>query len=68
MSRQCALHPLGEFGACSGPLGEPVFGIVLGFRGITPVVEPAEFLPAVIVGLAREIIQGIAQEMDIRVL
>ena len=42
--------------------------VLLGLFEVAPVVEPAQLLAAVIVGLARQIVESIAEEMHVAAL
>ena len=42
--------------------------MLAGFGAVAPVVEPAQLGQAVIAGFAREVIQGVAQEVDVAAL
>jgi hypothetical protein len=60
------LDPGAEPGVFAGPFGEPGPELVAGFGDVAQVVEPAEFGQAVVVGLAGEMVQRVAQEVDDR--
>ena len=59
------LDPVGELGIARRPAREPRLEILLGFLEIAPVIEPAQLLAAVVVGLPREIVERIAEEVDV---
>ena len=59
------LDPVRELGVFRRPLRQPRRQIALGLREIPPVVQSAQPLKTVVVGLAGEIIQRIAEEVDV---
>ncbi len=42
--------------------------VLLGFFEIAPVIEPAELLAAVVVGLPRQVVEGIAEDVHVAAL
>ena len=60
-----ALDPVRELGVFRRPLRQPRRQIAWGLREIPPVVQSAQLLKTVVIGLAGEIIQRIAEEVDI---
>src|SRR3546814_16753787 len=57
------LGPVGEPGIFGAPSGEPLGEIGAGLGEVAPVVEPAQFLPAVVVGLPWQVIERVPQEV-----
>jgi len=59
-------------GVGPGIFGLPVFApcgeVLAGFGAVAPVAEPALLGQAVISGLAREVLQSVAQEVDVAAL
>ncbi len=60
--------PVGELRIALLPPREPRLEVLLGFLEIPPVVEPPQLLPTVVVRLARQVVQGIAEEVDVAAL
>ncbi len=58
------LDPVRELGVFRRPLRQPRRQIALGLREIPPVVQPAQLLETVIISLAGEVIQRMAEEVD----
>src|SRR5271166_3786691 len=56
------LDPGDELWVAGAPFGDPDRQISAGLLDRTPVVEPAQLLQAVVVGLARQVVEGVAQE------
>src|SRR3546814_2681266 len=56
---------LGIFGA---PSGEPLGEIGAGLGEVAPVVEPAQFLQAVVVGLPWQVIERVPREVHVAAL
>ena len=54
--------PVGELGVARRPAGEPRVEVLLGLFEVAPVVEPAQLLAAVIVGLARQIVEALRRK------
>ena len=50
------------------PFADPRRQVALGLLEVAPVVNPAQFLEAIVVGLARQIVQRVAQEMRMAAL
>src|SRR5208337_2031632 len=50
------------------PAVQPLGQVLLGLAEITPVINPAKLLEAVIICLSRQVIQGVSQEMNIAAL
>src|SRR3984885_3862765 len=50
----------------SAPFGDPCGKVLTGLQAA--VVEPAQFLQAVVVGLARQMVQRVAEEVDVAAL
>ena len=59
------LDPVRELGVFRRPLRQTRRQVSLGLREIPPVVQSAQLLETVVIGLAGEIIQRIAEEVDI---
>ncbi len=59
------LDPVDELVVTIAPLGDPCGQIAAGLLDGSPVIEPAQLLQAVVVGLAREMVQGVAQEVHV---
>ena len=62
------LHPGAEFGMLRGPQVEPAAQVLAGFGGIAAVVKPAQFGEAIVVGFAREMVECVAQKVDVTAL
>lgn len=62
------LDPGGEAGVARLPLQEPGREIGTGLGEVAPVVEPAQFLQAVVAGLARQVVEGVAEEVNVAAL
>ena len=60
--------PIDQLRILGLPFADPRRQISLGFLDVAPVIDPAQFLKAIVVGLARQIALGIAQEMHITAL
>ena len=58
-------HPVGELGIPRLPAREPRLEVLLGLFEIPPVVEPAQLLPAIVVGFAGEIVQCVPQKVHV---
>ena len=59
------LDPGDEFWVAGAPFGDPGRQIAAGLVDRASVVEPAQLLQAVVVGLARQVVAGVAQKVDI---
>jgi hypothetical protein len=59
------LDPIDELWVAGRPFDDPRGEIAAGLLNISPVVEPAQLLQAVVVGLARQMVQGVAEEVHI---
>lgn len=59
----CLLDPTGQARIACRPLGEPGREIGLGFVEVAPVVEPSQFLQAVVAMLSWQVIKGVAQKV-----
>ena len=57
-----------SFGYLRRPFGEPGGEIAARLGEIAPVVEPAQLLQAVVVDLARHVVERVAQEMHVAAL
>ncbi|BCH05295.1 hypothetical protein MesoLj131b_72940 (plasmid) [Mesorhizobium sp. 131-2-5] len=62
------LHPVRQPGIAARPFGKPCGEIGLGLGEITPVVEPSEFLQAIVGVLARQVIERVPEEVHIAAL
>src|SRR3546814_12043031 len=62
------LGPVGEPGIFGAPSGEPLGEIGAGLGEVAPVVEPAQFLQAVVVGLPWQVIARVPQEVHVAAL
>ena len=54
------LDPIDELAISVRPFGDPCGEIAAGLLNISPVVEPAQLLQAIVVGLARQVVEGVA--------
>ena len=62
------LDPCDELGVAGFPFGDPCCEVLPRlFEGAT-IVKPAQLLQAVVVGLARQMIESVAQEVDVTAL
>ena len=59
---------LTSFGRAGARFGDPCGEVLAGLLDRTAVVEPAQFLQAVVVGLARQMVEGVAEEVDVAAL
>lgn len=64
----CLLDPAGQARIACRPLGEPGREIGLGFVEVAPVVEPPQFLKAVVAMLSGQRIEGVAQKVHVTAL
>ena len=62
------LHPVTELLILFLPLAQPGRQVLMGFFEISSIVNPAQFLQAVVISFAGEMIHGIAQKMDVAAL
>src|SRR3546814_7083442 len=60
--------PVGEPGIFGAPSGEQRGEIGAGLGEVAPVVEPAQFLQAVVVGLPWQVIERVPQEVHVAAL
>ena len=56
---------IGEFLITVAPFGDPGGRVAAALLDILPVIRPAQLLQAVVVGLAREMVQGVAEEVHV---
>ena len=59
------LDPVRELGVFRRSLRQPRRQVSLGLREIPPVVQPAQLLEAVVISLAGQVIQRVAEEVDV---
>ena len=57
--------PIGELGIARRPAHEPRLQILLGLFESAPVVEPAQLLTTIVVGLAGQRVEGIAEDVHV---
>src|SRR3546814_3455400 len=62
------LGPVGEPGIFGAPSGEPLGEIGAGLGEVAPVVEPAQFLQAVVVGLPWQVFERVPQDVQVAAL
>ena len=62
------LGPGDEAWVARAPFGDPGGEIAPGFLGRAAVVEPAQLLQAVVVGLAGQVVEGVPEEVDVAAL
>jgi len=62
------LNPSTELGVFGLPLGQPGGDVAPDLGQVAPVIEPAELLQAVVIDLARNVVEGIPQEEDVAAL
>ncbi len=62
------LDPSDEPGIAGRPFGDPCGEVLAGLLDQAAVVKPAQFLQAVVVGLAWQMIQGVTQKVDVAAL
>ena len=60
--------PNGELGILGLPVLDPGSQVLSGLDAIAPIVEPAQFGQAIVVGFARKMIQSVAKEVDVTAL
>jgi hypothetical protein len=53
------LHPFDKLRVLRRPLADPSAKIALRFLDVAPVVKPSEFLQAIVIGLARQVVQSV---------
>ena len=56
------LDPISELWIAGRPAREPRLQVLLGFFQVAPVVEPAQFLPTIVVRLAGQVVERIAKK------
>src|SRR5208282_1622598 len=59
------LDPVDELLIAVAPFGDPGGKVAAGLLDISPIIKPAQFLQAVVVGLAWEVVQSVAEEVDV---
>ena len=59
------LGPVGELGVARLPALEPGCQIRLRLLDVTACIDPAQLLQAIVISLARQIVQGVAQEVNV---
>ena len=59
------LDPIDELLITVAPFGDPGGEVAADLLDVSPVVEPAQLLQAVVVGLAREMVEGVAEEVHV---
>jgi hypothetical protein len=62
------LDPSDEFWVAGSPFGDPCGEVLAGLFDRTAVVEPAQFLQAIVIDLARQMVEGVAEEVDVAAL
>jgi len=62
------LDPSDELGIANSPFGDPSGEVLAGLLDRTAVVEPAQLRQAVVIGLAGQVIKGVAEEVDVAAL
>ncbi len=62
------LDPSDEFRIAGSPFGDPRGEVLARLLDPTAVVEPAQFLQSVVVGHARQMVEGVAEEVDVAAL
>jgi len=61
-------HPDTELGIPFAPLQQPGRQILAGFLRVPPIINPAQLLQAIIVSFARQVVERIAQEVNVAAL
>ena len=61
----CFLDPVDELLIPVFPFGDPCGQVSAGLLDVSPVIEPAQLLQAVVVGLARKMVQGVSEEVHV---
>ena len=59
------LDPGDELRITRAPFGDPGGKVAAGLLDRAAVVEPAQLLQAIVVGLARQVVEGVAEEVDV---
>ena len=59
------LHPGTQLGIAVAPLSQPSRQVLPGLLGIAPVLDPTQFLQAIIIGLTRQVIERVAKKMNV---
>ena len=62
------LDPSDQLRIASSPFGDPCGEVLVGLLDRAAVVEPAQFLQAVVVGLSGQMVEGVAKEVDVAAL
>ena len=62
------LDPSDEFRVAGSPFGDPCGEVRARLLDRTAVVEPSQFLQAVVVGLARQVVESVTEEVDVTAL
>ena len=62
------LDPGDELWVAGAPFGDPGGEVAAGLVDRAPVVEPAQLLQAVVIGLAWQVVEGVAEEVDVTTL
>src|SRR6516165_9907562 len=62
------LDPSDELRIAGSPFGDPGGEVLAGLLDRPAVVKPAQLLQAVVVGLAGQVIEGVAEEVDVAAL
>jgi hypothetical protein len=62
------LDPTDQLRIASSPFGDPCSEVLASLLDRAAVVEPAQFLQAVIVGLSGQMVEGVAKEVDVAAL
>jgi hypothetical protein len=62
------LGPGDEAGIARGPFGDPGGEIAPCLLGRAAVVEPAQLLQAIVIGLAGQVVEGVPEEVDVAAL
>jgi hypothetical protein len=62
------LDPADELGVAGSPFGDPCREVLAGLLDRAAVVEPAQFLQPIVIGLAGQMVEGVAEEVDITTL
>jgi hypothetical protein len=62
------LDPSDELRITDYPFGDPCGEVLAGLLDRAPVIEPAQLLQAVVIGLAWQVVEGVAKEVDVGVV